>query len=436
MRTVRHGRAALWFCTIAVVASGPSVGCSSPDDEVGTLIVNLTGRGTSGAVYRLRDAIITIQGPTSTQRWNTEDDPGRTSLSADVDTGDYSALLEAGWRLERIEGAATQTVSATLLSDNPVPFTVTARQRTSVPLRFRADGDAVDMTQGYDIAIDVQDDLPLVAIAEGSSSVFPGPGIETLPARAGNNVAPLRIITGQLTELGQVNAFLVADGEFVVGNSFPSTINFYPLGADDDIAPTRQIRLSTSNGPDALAASDGELYASIEGDIQVFAFDASGDAVPTRTLTDVRVGRLAIDNGELYATLFASEAQIAVYSRMASGAQAPTRTMVTSALICQSGLAIHGGEIYVSDSCSHSVVVLPETASGTVAPVRVLAGPSTGLRFPAAVAVFEDELYVADFGVIRVYSREANGDVAPIRTLAGNRLGVVNSFAGLAVFRP
>jgi len=435
MRTICHARATVWIWTIAVVVSGTSGGCSRPDDAVGTLTLHLTGQGTSGAVYRLRDAIITVDGPGSTKVWNTEDDPGRTSLSADVDPGDYSALVQAGWRLERIEGSAAAMVSAKLLSDNPVAFTVIAGQRTSVPLRFRVDGDLVDLSPGYDIAIDVQDSLPLLAISVSSSSVFFGPGIELLPARASGNAAPVRTITGLLTELGQLNTFLVADGQFVVGNSFPSTINFYPIDADDDVAPARQIRLASSNGPFALAASGGELYASIEGNIQVFPFGASGDAVPTRTLTGVLVSDLAIDNGQLYASLFASEAQIAVYSATASGAQPPIRTMVTSAVKCQAGLAIHSGELYVADPCGGSVVVLPEAASGTVAPVRVLGGPSTGLRSPAKLAIFEDELYVFDFPAIRVYPREASGDVAPIRTLVGNRLGTVG-FGGLSVFRP
>jgi hypothetical protein len=42
--------------------------------------------------------VITVTGPTS-QVWDPEDDPSRTSLSADVEVGDYAAQLQDGWRI-------------------------------------------------------------------------------------------------------------------------------------------------------------------------------------------------------------------------------------------------------------------------------------------------------------------------------------------------
>lgn len=142
----------------AVVGSVLFPACvDSSKDSLGTVDLKLLGQAPSGTVYRLRDAIITVQGPTSMQVWNTEDDPNRTSLSADVEVGDYSALLSAGWRLERVEGLNTQTVPAELASANPLPFTVAALARTSVPLRFRAFNEEIDLGQGYDIVLGVEE---------------------------------------------------------------------------------------------------------------------------------------------------------------------------------------------------------------------------------------------------------------------------------------
>src|SRR5690349_15053066 len=95
---------ALAALSIAALASLASLsGCFEAEDDVdtGTVDINLIGQGTSGAVYRLRDATITVDGPVPTV-WHTEDDPDRTALSANVVPGNYSATVAPGWRLERV----------------------------------------------------------------------------------------------------------------------------------------------------------------------------------------------------------------------------------------------------------------------------------------------------------------------------------------------
>jgi len=233
-------------------------GCSATGDAVGTVTLNLTGRGDSGAVYRLRGAIITVEGPTP-HVWNTEDDPSRTALSADVEVGDYTALLHDGWHLERVDDSGAVAVAATRISENPVPFTVTALHRTSVPLQFRVADDAVDLSQGYDITIGVQE-APLLALGNASDGVFP-PGIEVFSAGAAGNAAPLRIISGPSTQLTFPVSIAVANGQLVMGNDSPPAITVYPVGADGNVAPIQQITglasfsfLRVSGGQRARAA--------------------------------------------------------------------------------------------------------------------------------------------------------------------------------------
>jgi hypothetical protein len=141
-----------------LILAGAGMGClgSTDDAATGVLGVDLTGTAPSGAVYRLRDASIVVDGPTPTV-FNTEDDPTRTSLSANVDAGDYAATVEPGWRMERLAGGEAVPVSATLISDNPASFSVVAQQRTSVPLRFHIDGEGAS---GYDITLDIDDSAP------------------------------------------------------------------------------------------------------------------------------------------------------------------------------------------------------------------------------------------------------------------------------------
>ena len=140
---------------------GTGMGCFGASGEAATAVlsVDLTGTASTGTVYRLRDASISVNGPTP-MVFDTEDDPTRTSLSADVDPGNYSATVQAGWRIERLDGTSATTVNATLLSANPLLFTVRAQQRTSVPLRFRIDGEDVPFTQGYDITLDIDESIP------------------------------------------------------------------------------------------------------------------------------------------------------------------------------------------------------------------------------------------------------------------------------------
>jgi hypothetical protein len=140
---------------------GSIAGCAVPrEPSLGTVTANLVGQAPSGAVYRLRHAVITVTGPGSTRIWNTEDDPDRTSLSDDVPVGNYSASLAAGWDLERIEGASATPVTAQLVSDNPMEFLVSPDQRTSVPLRFHVDTEVVDLSQGYDLVLTVEESTP------------------------------------------------------------------------------------------------------------------------------------------------------------------------------------------------------------------------------------------------------------------------------------
>jgi hypothetical protein len=120
----------------------------------------LVGSAPSGTVYRLREAVIMLQGPLSTQFFETEHDPDRTSITASVPPGDYFVFLQEGWFLERLNADGTATrVEATYLSDNPQFFLVRSFETTRVVLRFRAGEDVVTMDPGQvDIVIEVEEE--------------------------------------------------------------------------------------------------------------------------------------------------------------------------------------------------------------------------------------------------------------------------------------
>jgi hypothetical protein len=67
------------------------------------------------------------------------------------------------------------------------------------------------------------------------------------------------------------------------------------------------------------------------------------------------------------------------------------------------------------------VLVFSATANGDVAPVRILKGPKTKIKYPTGVFVdtTNDELWVSNFGnhTATVYKASASGDTPPLRMI-------------------
>lgn len=127
------------------------------DGPTGTMEVNLVGQGSQGSLFRLRDAVVTVQGPDRTLFFDSEEDPDETSFSAVVPAGSYTSFLQEGWRLERIEGGKA-VADAALISPNPDAFDVVPGQLTRVALRFRAGQDVVVTNPGLlEIVIEVEE---------------------------------------------------------------------------------------------------------------------------------------------------------------------------------------------------------------------------------------------------------------------------------------
>ncbi len=149
---------ALVVLLLATALAAPA--CSSnPVEASGRLDIALLGQSPAGTIYRLRDAALTVQGPSNTIFFNTEEDPNRTTLSANVVPGSYTVFLQEGWHLERVNANGTTVrVLANFLSPNPQTFTVQSNARTVVTMHFRAGADDVNMDQGsFDIVLTVDD---------------------------------------------------------------------------------------------------------------------------------------------------------------------------------------------------------------------------------------------------------------------------------------
>jgi DNA-binding beta-propeller fold protein YncE len=87
------------------------------------------------------------------------------------------------------------------------------------------------------------------------------------------------------------------------------------------------------------------------------------------------------------------------------------------------GLAVdmERGELYVANDMGDSILVFDITASGDVAPKRVVKGSKTLVKNPTGVWLDtqNNELWSANFGnhTATVFPINASGNVAPLRTI-------------------
>lgn len=129
---------------------------------------------------------------------------------------------------------------------------------------------------------------------------------------------------------------------------------------------------------------------------------------------------------------------VTVHDSSASGDATPLRTLRihTTGLSHPTSIAVdRDGALYVASEVSYSqdsgsVAVFDPHADGAVAPLRLLAGPATGLERPKGLAVDPRGFLFVINGVdrrladtVRVFAPDAAGDTGPCRVLGGELTG-------------
>jgi hypothetical protein len=144
--------------------SSDAVYISAPPAHLGQLEVGLVAPGSAATLFRLRDAILTLQGQELTLFLDSERDPKQAVLNAALPPGVYEAFLQEGWSLERINDG-TKPANARLLSPNPAFFVISEGQITRLPLRFRVDAEDLVTDPGLlQVVLEVEEAPPAPAV--------------------------------------------------------------------------------------------------------------------------------------------------------------------------------------------------------------------------------------------------------------------------------
>ncbi len=289
---------------------------------------------------------------------------------------------------------------------------------------------------------------------------------------------PKRVLSGSQTRIAFQCGLYVdqMSGEiYAVNNDSFDTLPIFSREAQGNVPPDRE--LETPHGTFGIAVNElhQELFLTIQHDSAVVVFHkaASGKEAPIRLLQGDKTRLadphgIAVDekNDLLFVTNHGSVHQVSrdagawlerdrylaalnrvnwplgrnfavpgsgrilppsitVYARTASGDVAPLRVIEgpDTQLNWPTGIAVHAvrGEVFIANDAGDSVLVFDANAKGNAAPIRVLKGLKTGLKSPTSVVLDtrNGELWVANFGnhTATAYPVTAQGNSPPLRTI-------------------
>lgn len=308
---------------------------------------------------------------------------------------------------------------------------------------------------------------PLLYVANASGEVTaydPGSSGVVLPATR---------IAGEATRLGSswAIAFDLAADLFVQNFGGQSQTVVFAPNIIGNVAPLRFFSSSTGarDAPSLAIDSKGNVYVARLTSVpilEVFPPNASGDALPSRSVTldgfptsvtidhddNVIVGLLNTPTGNA----------IEVFAASAQGSAQPLRRISGPATGLGSGSFYTGAflvvnyspftnRIYAAPSGDFDPTVVAHIsvfavdASGNIAPVRSISGPSTllgetimglaGDQETGEIFALSVNSKLATPAMIHVYARLAHGDVSPLRSFT-DAISSLQSARGIAFVPP
>lgn len=287
----------------------------------------------------------------------------------------------------------------------------------------------------------------------------PGPVLRFGVEQTGNR-APLASLTTNLgadvMQTPMSMTYEPVENVVWVSDYYGQSIRVYPVGASGNVAPLRTLTSTHLGQPrqTAIDRTHGELLVIIQNCcVAAYPLGASGDmGFPIRNVWWGGNGGLSRLNNPVHLYYLEASDQVVVsdvqyvggvgsgmllfFARTASGNVAPARVIEGPSTLLGNfvaGLAYvpqHGELIALTSTNGvYRLVTFAESASGDVAPVRVIEGPDLGIENPGAITydAGTDRIYVLSGSynspnpAVLAFPRTATGNVAPVRRIAGLR---------------
>jgi DNA-binding beta-propeller fold protein YncE len=238
----------------------------------------------------------------------------------------------------------------------------------------------------------------------------------------------------------------LAHAEIFVTTDSGNTIQVFSNSATGNATPLRSITVGAQPRGIYVDQANGEIYVALVNDgVNVYSINATGAATPVRSFTQNSSGNPAdlgdfqgihVANDEIY--IANRDGSVTVFPRLTSGVNiAPSRSIVGASTGVQEprGVFVSGNELFVAENSPRSIRVFTRTASGDVAPLRVITNTTApNLGEVSQLLVANSEVTVADFGsgAIRTWPSITNGDTLPSRMIRGGTT-LLNSPRGVAL---
>lgn len=219
---------------------------------------------------------------------------------------------------------------------------------------------------------------------------------------ADGDTPPLRTLTGANTSLRTPLSLLIVDDELFVSDRLANgtgIILVFPADASGNATPIRTITGGNTDlmSPDNMATDGTSLFVADQianndamGAVLAFPLNASGNVFPSQAIRGANTTLngpfgIAVSPTEIFVTDVRGDSSVKVFPISVTGNTLPSRTLNVSPTV--RGLALSGGELFISDSVNSVVQVYDSTASGNDAAIRSLTGAATGLTSFVGMAV-------------------------------------------------
>ena len=329
------------------------------------------------------------------------------------------------------------------------------------PVSREIEGDNTGLDTPHGLTIDEKDRLLFVNTwghhsnfqVQGTGAFY-APAIKVYPLDGRGNVKPLRVISGDSTQLDWPGAmkYNPDNGDLYVANDIgQSVLVFAHVNSDKvkgDVAPTRVIHGPTTEiqNPTGIAIDrkNQEVWVTNLGNstATVYPLMANGNVPPLRVIRSAPEGNKGPNFGRTNAVGYdtlrqeilvpncVNHPQIAIFARTATEDSQYLRAIEGQKSLLSRTMhdiafdEVHD-EIVVTGPLTQSILTFRGGANGEEAPLRVIQGDKTliqgvGAMDKVAIDDVHGEFYITTPAQqVLVFDRMANGNVAPKRILAG-----------------